>query len=53
LRQASNPENLAMTLRGIAGTGSIQEARHDHGAGHDRPAPPERAAPSSKIRHSG
>ncbi len=53
LRHASNPENLAMTLRGIAGTGSIQEARHD--ADRDRPAPaaPERPPTSSKIRHTG
>ena len=55
LRHASNPENLAMTLRGIAGSGSIQEARHDrgHDADRERPAPaPERPPPQSKIRHS-
>jgi len=31
LRHASNPENLAMTLRGIGGTNSVNEA-----AGHER-----------------
>jgi len=33
IRHASNPENLAMTLRGIGGTNSVNETAHQHAGG--------------------